>query len=197
MVPRDAEFKQQSVGATGNANMFYMQFRAYAPEGAVSFKEGDRGVIVDEMFDFNGSFAGVDKYGRKYSVVWLALASYDAAKDAWNYFGKTSTVSKYIGWNYVVEWYDAEGKLIDSDGVRINLSNEDCHHVVEPYYMAQTVKEISFNGTLLDKISNKVSIMMPEFAFNENGEFELDHVNVNKLVQTEGDLLIFDGGSVE
>ena len=135
MCPANAEFVKQSVGATGNANMYYMGFKAYAPDGAVSFKEGDRGVIIDEMFTFDGDFAGTDEFGRNYSICWLALASYNEASDTWNYYGKNSNEEKYIGWDYVVEWYDANDVKIGTDSIRINLSNEDCHNNVRPYYM--------------------------------------------------------------
>ena len=127
-------WKKQSVGANGSANMYYMGFKAYAPAGATHFKEGDRGVIVDELFDFKGDFAGTDSFGRNYSICWLALASYDEVNDKWTYYGATSNNDKYIGWTYIVEWYDKNGKLIDTDKVRINLSNENCHLTLAPYY---------------------------------------------------------------
>ena len=139
MCPFDAEFVQQNVGTNGNPNMYYMTFKAYAPDGAVSFKEGDRGVIIDEMHTFDGPASGVDEFGRKYSVCWLALAMYNKATDTWTYFGKSSTEAKYIGWDYVVEWYDENGIKIGYDSVRINLSNEDCHYNVKPYYMVNYV----------------------------------------------------------
>jgi len=142
MCPADTKWVKQSVGETGNANMYYMGFRAYAPEGAVSFKEGDQGVIVDEMFDFTGDFAGTDEYGRNYSIVWLALAKYDESSDTWTYFGKNSSTSKYIGWTYVVEWFNANGVIIASDSVRINLSNESCHSNIEPYYMSNAIGSV-------------------------------------------------------
>ena len=140
MCPADTKWVKQNVGETGNANMYYMAFKAYAPEGAVSFKEGDHGVIVDEMFDFKGDFAGTDKYGRNYSICWLALASFE--NDTWTYLGKTSSFNKYIGWTYCVEWYDVNGVMIASDCIRINLSNEECHSEIKPYYMADISKEI-------------------------------------------------------
>lgn len=136
MCPADTKWIKQGVGSTGNANMYYMGFRAYAPKGAVSFKEGDRGVIVDEMFDFNGDFAGTDEFGRNFSIVWLALALYDEASDTWTYFGKNSNAEKYIGWDYVVEWFDESGVKIASDSIRINLSNESCHNIDTPYYIS-------------------------------------------------------------
>ena len=156
MVPADAKFVKQTVGANGNENMYYMTFRAYAPKNAVSFKEGDRGVIVDEMHDFNGSASGVDEFGRKYSVLWLALASYAPATDTWTYFGKNSNENKYIGWDYVVEWYGENGVKLGYDSVRINLSNEACHNINRPYYMANyaTTTEVaemrdSFNESMI------------------------------------------------
>ena len=147
MCPFDTQWKKQVVGPTGNANLYYMAFRAYAPEGAVGFKEGDQGVVKDEYFDFSGDFAGTDKYGRNYSICWLALASYDATTDTWTYFGKNSTTSRYIGWTYVVEWYGADGKVIAGDSIKINLSNEECHYEVKPYYMGA----INVNTLVQDK----------------------------------------------
>lgn len=139
MCPVNTVWEKQAVGPTGNSNMHYMGFKAYAPEGAVSFKEGDRGEIIDEMFTFDNDFAGTDEFGRNYSIVWLALASYDEASDTWTYYGKNSTTEKYIGWNYVVEWYNEDGIVIASDGIRINLSNESCHKSNEPYYINSVI----------------------------------------------------------
>lgn len=160
MCPIDTKWQKQNVGATGNTNMYYMGFKAYAPAGSVSFKEGDRGVIIDEKFDFNSDFAGTDKYGRNYSVCWLALASYDAQSDSWTYFGKNSTTKKYIGWDYIIEWYDAEDKLIATDSIRINLSNEDCHNFNKPYFMGA----INTNSLVQDK--NDVLVLYGGSASN-------------------------------
>ena len=135
MCPKDTQWKQQEVGSEGNKNYYYMGFKAYAPKDAVSFKEGDQGVIIDEMFDFNDDFAGTDEYGRNFSICWFALASYNESADTWTYFGSSSSFKKYNGWTYVVEWYDAKGVKIASDRIRINLSNEECHDEIEPYYM--------------------------------------------------------------
>ena len=89
--PEYVEFKKQNVGATGNSNMYYMSFKAYAPEGAKYFKEGDRGVIVDELHTFKEDFSGTDEFGRNYSICWLALASFNESTGEWTYFGKNST----------------------------------------------------------------------------------------------------------
>ena len=164
MCPNNTEWVKQTVGATGNANMYYMAFKAYAPEGAVSFKEGDRGVIIDEMFTFDDEFAGTDTFGRNYSICWLALASYDESTDTWTYFGKNSSASKYIGWTYCVEWYDSDGVIIESDTVRINLSNEECHHLIEPYYLNDVVEELkTYTDSQIEEKVEEVSIGVYEF----------------------------------
>ena len=145
MCPADAKFVKQQVGDGGNQNVYYMTFTTYAPEDAVTFKEGDRGVIVDEVLNFETTAGtGVDKYGRKYKNHWFALATYDEAKDVWSYFGKNSSAEKYIGWDYVVEWYNENNVKIGADQIRINLSNENCHNVIEPYYVS----------ALKDKVDN-------------------------------------------
>ena len=200
MVPANHKWEKQNVGGAGNPNMYYMGFKAYAPEGAVSFKEGDRGVIIDEMFDFNGDFAGTDEFGRNYSICWLALASYDSSSNSWNYYGKGSTANKYIGWTYCVEWYDSNGIVIGSDSIRINLSNEACHSNIEPYYMNTFVKEVAINGTIMDLVNGRIDITVPEIkesdeiAVAKDGTLSIKAVSFDKLVQ--GDVtIVMDGGS--
>ena len=121
--PEDVVFTKQNVGETGNPNIYYATFNVIAPEGAISLKEGDQGKVVDEMIQLKHT----DAFGRKYKPMWIALALYNETNDTWTYYGKNSKATDFVGWNYVVEWYDAEGKLIDMDTVRINLSNKDCH----------------------------------------------------------------------
>lgn len=144
MCPKNTVWVKQDVGSAGNANMYYMALKAYAPEGAVAFKEDDKDVIEDNtMYYFeNNDFAGIDENGRKYSISWLALASHDPETNEWTYYGANSTVEKYIGWYYSVEWYNEGGLLIASDCIRINLSNEDCHAQIKPFYMSEVSKGV-------------------------------------------------------
>ena len=130
LCPANATYVKQNVGEGGNPNMYYMTFKSFAPEGATYLKEGDRGVIVDEIIELTHS----DSYGRKYKPHWFALASYDEASDSWTYFGKNSTTEKFIGWTYIVEWYNENNEMIGTDKIRINLSNLDCHNSLAPYY---------------------------------------------------------------
>ena len=83
-----------------------------------------------------------DKYGRRYQPTWLALAKYDETTDTWTYYGASSSKDRYIGWDYQIDWYDDNGVMIASDSIRINLSNEDCHYEIKPYYVGAMMAEV-------------------------------------------------------
>lgn len=142
--PADTEWTLQQSGENANKNMYYMGFKAYAPADVVSFKEDLAETISDDtMYYFeDNEFAGIDEFGRKYSVVWLPMAAYDETSDAWTYYGASSSAEQYIGWYYSVEWYNSDGMVIASDCIRINLANEDCHSTIEPYFMASITAEV-------------------------------------------------------
>lgn len=205
MCPADTEWTQQASGEGADKNSYYIGFKAYAPKNAVNFKEDLAETISDDtLYSFeNNEFAGVDGYGRKYSIVWLPVASYDTEANTWKYFGASSSKAKYIGWYYSVEWYDVNGKVISSDVVRINLSNEACHNVTEPYYMANVVKEISVNGVLCDVVNNRVNLEITagnvvsgdEISVNEDGTLSIQKVDASKIVTSEESPLILNGGS--
>ena len=134
MCPVDTEFTLQNSGEGADKSVYYIGFKAYAPADAVSFKEDLKKTIEDpEMYYFEGNdFAGVDAYGRKYSIVWLPVARHND-DDTWTYYGVNSKAGKYIGWYYSVEWYNAGGVKISSDTIRINLANEACFNsIIDP-----------------------------------------------------------------
>jgi hypothetical protein len=142
MCPADAEFVKQAVGVGGDANSYYMTFKTYAPDDrAVGYIEHINGQADGEIL----TTFSVDEYGRRYQPTWLALAKYDEATGTWTYYGKNSSVDKYIGWDYQIDWYDADGVMISTDSIRINLSNEGCHNNIKPYYVANyaTTEEVA------------------------------------------------------
>lgn len=146
MCPANTEWVHQTSGANSDANSYYIGFKAYAPsEDVVSFKEALAESITDTtMYYFeNNEFAGVDQYGRKYSIVWLPVAKYDESTGSWTYFGTNSTSEKYIGWHYSVEWYNANGIKVAADKIRINLSNEDCFLSAAPSYVTSLQSQIA------------------------------------------------------
>lgn len=149
MCPADTEWELQQSGENANPNAYYIGFKAYAPADANSFKEDLAEIISDNtMYYFEGNdFAGIDEYGRKYSIVWLPVATYDPTSGTWTYYGEQSTAEKYIGWYYTVEWYDASGVKIAMDTIRINLANENCYITTEPYY----IQEVQSTLTALEE----------------------------------------------
>lgn len=196
MVPAGAEFTKQSVGAGGDANSYYMTFKTYVPNDKVVGYREHLGNQVDAeiLTDFK-----VDAYGRRYQPTWLALAKYDDAT-GWSYYGASSTVKKYIGWDYQIDWYDANGVVIASDKIRINLSNEACHTAIEPYYMSNVVKQVAVNGTLLDMVDGKIDIVIPEFKSSdeievaEDGTLKIKSISFDKVVQAEDEEIVLSGG---
>lgn len=145
LCPTDTEWVLQNSGENANANMYYLGFKAYAPtDDVASFKEDLAKSIADEtMYYFEGNeFAGIEADGRKYSVVWLPAAVYDQETATWTYYGASSTEDKYIGWYYSVEWFNAEGKIVASDCIRINLTNEACHSSIKPFYMSDAQESV-------------------------------------------------------
>ena len=148
MCPSDAEFAKQNVGTGGDPNNYYFTFRVYVPsDDVVGYIErlGDK-VDSEILTDFS-----VDEYGRRYQPTWLALARYDDATGKWTYYGENSSVNRYIGWDYQIDWYNSNNEVIASDSVRISLSNENCHFVNEPYYVGSIMKEVD------TKIEEKIS----------------------------------------
>lgn len=152
--PADTVFTKQSVGAGGDANCYYATLNTYVyNDDVVGYKE-HLGTQSDAeiLNDFK-----TDKYGRKFQQTWLALAKYDETTGVWNYYGKNSTSEKYIGWDYRLDEFNADGVMIASDSVRISLSNEGCHNVVEPYYVGKMMSEVD------KKIAEATSIEVVEF----------------------------------
>lgn len=123
----------QNVGATGNPNMYYATFRAFAPEGATQCKEGLNGNIDAEY-----SALATDEYGRKYTTIWAAIASYNGTN--WSLFGAGSNLNKYLGFYYHFEWYN-EDTLIGTDKVRVILTNDACHDDLVPDAVARRIDD--------------------------------------------------------
>lgn len=158
MVPADAEFKKQAVGAGGDSNTYYMTFKTFAPQGAVGYKEHLGDIADSEIL----TDLKTDEYGRRYQPTWLGIANFDDVTGVWTYRGKNSAESKYIGWDYRIDWFDADGVMIYTDSVRINLSNEDCHHNNKPYYMANyaTSEEV-------EELKESISDMQQDMTWGE------------------------------
>lgn len=160
MCPENAVFEKQNVGEGGDSNAYYCTLKTYAPsDAAVGYIEHLGGQVDSEILtNFN-----VDEYGHRYQPTWLPLAKYDEVTGVWNYYGKNSTANKYIGWDYQIDWYNADGVMIASDNVRINLSNEKCHFEIEPYYV----------GKMMTDVEAKIETMVDEKIKEVESSYEI------------------------
>lgn len=163
MVPADTDWATQESAVSGVENMFYVENRIYALDGAVRYRVNFGGTVTEgAVEDFAGS---VDEYGKIYLVAPLPVAYYDTTSAAWVYYGANSTTNHYIGWDQIVDWYDADGMMIASDSIRISLSNEDCHFEIKPFYMGEMEIEIKkYTDELIEaKIEEITEIPVVEF----------------------------------
>ena len=163
MCPVDTEWIKQTVGIGGDANCYYATFKTFVPsDNVVGYIEhlGDQ-VDKEILTDFS-----TDKYGRRYQPTWLALAKYDESTGVWNYYGKNSSEEKFIGWDYQIDWYDVDGKVIASDCIRINLSNEGCHSSIKPYYGVSETVEIE--GKVEEMVEEKMTVKIVEAVSTSN-----------------------------
>jgi hypothetical protein len=127
----------QQAGPTAPSNQYYVPFRAYAPEGAVAFREWQGDTKDETIHTFDESFAGTDKFGRNYSLIWMSIASFDGKN--WSLYGDRSTIEKYLGFYYTFEWLDADSNIIDTGKVRIILTNDTCHNDLVPDAIARRI----------------------------------------------------------
>lgn len=139
MCPENSVFTKQSVGAGGDPDSYYCTLKTYVfDDNIVGYREhlGEQ-VDAEILTDLK-----TDEFGHRYQPIWLALAKYDDATGVWNYYGKSSSKDRMIGWDYQIDWYNADGVMVASDSIRINLANEDCYFTNEPYYVESIKKEI-------------------------------------------------------
>lgn len=151
MCPKNCQFTKQNVGVGGDANTYYVTLKTYVyDDNVVGYKEhlGNQ-VDAEILTDLK-----TDAYGRRYQPTWLGVAKYDESTGTWNYYGANSDKNRYIGWDYQLDLYDANGVMVASDSIRINLSNEQCHSSIEPYYVGSMMGEVD---TKIDtKIEEKI-----------------------------------------
>lgn len=150
MCPYNTKWEGQDVVGIKDENYYYIELRAYAPNNATKYKNGLSGNIIN-----------IDPYGRKYISLNLPVASYNKKTNVWTYLGVESTAEEYIGWDYMIEWYDSDGIILESNYIRINLANENCVNIIEPYYLSN-MKE-----NLKTYIDNQINIKVENILQNE------------------------------
>lgn len=159
MCPIGAEFKKQTVGDNGDANTYYMTLKTYVPNDSVVGYIEHVGDQVDDtiLTDFS-----TDEYGRRYQSTWLGLAKFDETTNTWTYYGTSSSTQRFIGWDYQIDWYDANNVMVANDSIRINLSNEECHNGIRPYYGPDN--DLT---TEIIELQNTITEMQEMYSWNE------------------------------
>lgn len=164
----------QQVGETGNPNMYYVTFRAYAPECATSVIEGLNGNM-----DAKHSELATDSYGRKYTTIWAAIANTTDGGNTWTKWGDSSTLDKYLGFYYHFHWY-SEDTLIGTDKVRVILTNDACHDDLVSDAVARRIDDkVSSVETVVTNITEQVQNI--EETYVTKGTLEINYVTNTTL----------------
>ena len=146
MCPKDAEYAAQNVGVGGNKDNYYIGMNLFAPEGAVSFREGECGLNpadempeLEPMVNLSDAPHGTDSLGRTYRARWIPVAGYDSTTGLWSYFAKNKGVGEFIGWKYEIVWFDADGVEIERSFMNLKLANEINYEELNAYEPATGV----------------------------------------------------------
>ena len=157
MCPTDSIWETQNVGVGGDPNCYYATFKTYfLNDDVVGYIEHLGSQVDAEILrDIK-----IDENGRRYQLTWLALARYDEATNTWNYYGANSTENKYIGWNYQLDQYNADNKMVATDFIRINLSNENCHFSLTPSYVNGAINDANaYTDKKIAEVANGFEIV--------------------------------------
>lgn len=140
MCPKDAEYVSQNVGVGGNKDCYYIGMNLFAPEGAVSFREGECGLNpADKMPEFEPMVNladaphGTDSLGRTYRSRWIPVAKFNPDTGLWSYYAKNKGAGEFIGWKYKIAWFDANGVEIERNFMNIKLANENNYEELNAY----------------------------------------------------------------
>ena len=90
----------------------------------------------------------------------------------WTYHGANSTEGHYIGWDYQLDQYNADGVMVASERIRINLANEDCYSVIKPYYVSNmttsAVTEANvYTDEKIEVVEEKINLILEGTAIVE------------------------------
>lgn len=164
----------QEANDGSSGTYYYMTFRAYAPEGATSVIEGS-----SDKMDTEHSTLVTDKYGRKYTTIWSAIAS--KSGNTWTKFGDKSTIDKYLGFYYNFHWY-AGDTLISKDKVRVILTNDACHNDLVPDAVARRIDDkVAIVNSTINNLNTTVENIENNYVQNET----LENYVTNEYIQTQ------------
>lgn len=121
-IPKGSKYEMQNVGAGGDSNNYYITVRAYAPRADIN------GCRKGRYSNYENDFGAMEKInidiesGRPYVDFWFAIAYTNDNGITWTEYADLSTSTKYIGYDWLVEWYIDE-KIVASASKKFTLVN--------------------------------------------------------------------------
>lgn len=146
-------YYEQKVGEGGSKDRFYITMRCYAPEGATKLRINGVNTlqpttpdpVIDDTLEIetlkNKAGYGVEK-DKEYFNFWIHIAGY--SNGAWKAWSTGKGEGEFIGYRYIVEWYDDNMNVIDTTFARIELANENNFNAMENFQEIETGTEKAY-----------------------------------------------------
>ncbi len=146
-------YHEQKVGEGGSTDRFYITMRCYAPEGATKLRMNGVNTlqpttpdpVIDDTLEIetlkNKAGYGVEK-DKEYFNFWIHIAGY--SNNAWKAWSTGKGEGEFIGYRYIIEWYDDNMNVIDTTFARIELANENNFNAMENFQEIETGTEKAY-----------------------------------------------------
>lgn len=166
-------YYEQNVGEGGQKDRFYITMRNYAPKGAVALrmngvnnlaKDPDPIITGTEELEILKDKAGYGVEGeREYYNFWIHIAGF--TNGAWKAWPTGKGENEFIGYRYIIEWYDENMNAINSSFITIQLANEDNFNAMDNFQEIDGATSESFEAleeglyrAIISRIRNNASI---------------------------------------
>lgn len=139
LTPTDpSNYYSQDVGVGGDSNKFYVAMKVYVPEniayvrnGAGTLSSAELPVLTDIHYKpGDNECFGRDAKGLYY-YRWNNIAAY--SNGTWSSYVANKGENEYIGYKYLVAWYDADGNEIGRIVIPVQYANETNFNAVENF----------------------------------------------------------------
>lgn len=155
-IPKDSTYSLQNVGEGGDSQSFYMTVRAWAPRADVTAcRKGDYSHYERDFTELE-TVKVDEESGRVYADFWLPIAHTDDGGTTWTEYGDNSTDGRYIGWNWLVEWY-IDDALVACGSKRINLVNtREMFYNNKDWYIPELEAELEAATSQLQEVTQQL-----------------------------------------
>ena len=139
LTPTDpSNYYHQDVGVGGDSNKFYVAMKVYVPEntayvrnGAGTLSSADLPALTDIHYEpGDNECFGRDAKGLYY-YRWNNIAAY--SNGTWSSYVANKGENEYIGYKYLVAWYDADENEIGRIVIPVQYANETNFNAVENF----------------------------------------------------------------